>query len=352
LANIEQVRTMHVHRLKRLGCAVVLAAISAFPLEAASQPVLSGEEAAKLADAYFLRGKALLKDGKVKEAYKEYKASWDLKKSYDIAANLGNIEYELGMPRDAAEHLAFSVRNAAVSVGSDRLEKIKKVLDQAKALVSVVIVRVNVDGAEVLIDGESVGRSPISEELYVDPGPRTIEARLSGHENTTKTEEFARASTRTVYLELKRLPVTMTTAPGEVPRPIRGDAPRKNMLPVAVGGGVAVAGLGLGLVSILLSNMKSTEAAGLRTKLASSPEDVSACFGSTKPACAQLGAAYVASASFRNLAVIGFSVGGVAALATATYALIPPSAPARDHRVRASFSVGPGGGGVAIHGQF
>ena len=343
---------MHVHRLKRLGCAVVLAAISTFPLEAASQPVLSGEEAAKLADAYFLRGKALLKDGKVKDAYKEYKASWDLKKSYDIAANLGNIEYELGMPRDAAEHLAFSVRNAAVSVGSDRLDKIKKVLDQAKALVSVVIVRVNVDGAEVLIDGESVGRSPISEELYVDPGPRTIEARLSGHEVTTKTEDFARASTRTVYLELKPLPATTAPTPGGAPRPGGSRVPHKNMLPVAIGGGIAAAGLGLGLISILLSNAKSAEADGLRTKLAGTPPDVSACFKSMNPECAQLDNAYIASTSFRNLAIIGFSVGSVAALATATYALIPPSAPARDHRVRASFSVGPGSFGVAIHGQF
>jgi len=343
---------MHVHRLKRLGCAVVLAAISTFSFEAASQPVLSGEEAAKLADAYFLRGKALLKEGKVKDAYKEYKASWDLKKSYDIAANLGNIEYELGMPRDAAEHLAFSVRNAAVSVGSDRLEKIKKVLDQAKALVSVVVVRVNVDGAEVLIDGESVGRSPIAEELYVDPGPRTIEARLSGHSVTTKTEEFARSSTRTVYLELKPLPATTAPPSGAATRPIGSAAPRKNMLPIAVGGGIAVAGLGLGLASILISSAKSAEAETLRATLAGSPANLSVCFGGTLPECAQLDGAYMASTSFRNLAIAGFAAGGIAALATATYALIPPTAPAHDHRVRASFSVGPGSYGVAIHGQF
>src|SRR5262249_44507201 len=151
---------MPVPRLKSLGTLLAIAGLSAVSSAALSQPVISGEDAAKIADAHFLRGKALLKDGNIKGAYKEYKASWDLKKTYDIAANLGNVEYELGMPRDAAEHLSFSLRSTAVSVAPDRLEKIKKVLDQARALVGEVYIKVNVDGAEVLVDGVSVGRSP------------------------------------------------------------------------------------------------------------------------------------------------------------------------------------------------
>src|SRR5262245_51434311 len=100
---------MRVHRWKNIGGIVALSAFFAFTGVASSQPVLSSEDSAKLADAYFLRGKALLKEGDVKGAYREYKACWDLRKTYDIAANLGNVEYELGLPRDAAEHLAFSI---------------------------------------------------------------------------------------------------------------------------------------------------------------------------------------------------------------------------------------------------
>jgi hypothetical protein len=350
---------MHVPRLKSFGCVVILAALSALEGEAASQPVLSGEESAKLADAYFLRGKALLKEGNIKEAYKQYRASWDLKKSYDIAANLGNIEYELGMPRDAAEHLAFSVRNAAVSVTPGRLDKIKKLLDQAKVLVGAVVVKVSLDGADVLVDGELVGRSPLTDELYVDPGPRVIEARLPGHETEKQTVDCTRSSMQTVSLTLRPIvippddvssarPIPTSTAPPPI-----GGGPRRLTLPVAVGAGVAAAGIGLGLTSTLLSNARSAEATQLHEEIAGKPENTSACSRTPLSTnCEKLHNAYTDKNSFRNLAIIGFATAGVAVLATATYALIPAPAPATTGQVRAAFSVGPDGGGLMIHGRF
>jgi hypothetical protein len=349
---------MHLPRLKSFGCVVILAALLALSREAASQPVLSGEETAKLADAYFLRGKALIKDGNIKEAYKQYKAAWDLKKSYDIAANLGNVEYQLGMPRDAAEHLAFSVRNAAVSVTSDRLDKAKKLLEQARTLVGAVVVKVNLDGADVLIDGELMGRSPLSDEIYVDPGSRTIEARLPGHEPVKETVDCARSSMQTVALTLK--PIVIPPDVGSArpiatsaPPPPGGGGPRRMSLPIAVGAGVAVAGVGLGLTATLISNARSGDATQLRDELAGKPENTSACRQTPLPAkCEELQGAYVDVGSFRNVAIIGFATAGVAALATVTYALIPSPVPVTTGQVRASINVGPDGGGLMIHGRF
>src|SRR6187401_1861329 len=45
-------------------------------------------EASQKSDDLFKRGKDYYKDGKVKEAYGSYRAAWDLKRSYDLAANL------------------------------------------------------------------------------------------------------------------------------------------------------------------------------------------------------------------------------------------------------------------------
>jgi tetratricopeptide (TPR) repeat protein len=349
---------MHVHRLKSFGCIVILAALSALEGEAASQPILSGEEAAKLADAYFLRGKALIKEGNIKEAYKQYKAAWDLKKSYDIAANLGNVEYQLGMPRDAAEHLSFSVRNAAVSVTSDRLDAIKKLLDQARALVGGAVVKVSLDGADILIDGELVGRSPVADEIFVDPGPRTIEARLPGYEPAKQTVEFARAKSQTITLTLK--PAVIPKSEGTVSPPSSATAiptsppaPRKSLIPVGVGAGVAAAGLGLGVASVFMSNKRSADADKLYGEIAGKPVNASACTESPLPdKCAKLNRAYMDEGLFRNLAIVGFATAGVATLATITYALIPASSPPTTGRVRASFSAGADGGGLMIHGSF
>jgi hypothetical protein len=347
---------MHVQRLKSLGCVVLLAALSAISGEAASQPLLNGEEAAKLADAYFLRGKALLKDGNIKEAYKQYKASWDLKKSYDIAANLGNVEYELGMPRDAAEHLAFSVRNAAVSVTPDRLDKIKKLLDQAKTLVSVVVVKVNVPGADVFVDGELVGRSPLTDELYVDPGPRTIEARLTGHETAKQTVDCPRTSTQTVTLTLNptATPVSSAGPTGSSTAPPGSKIPRRNrLIPLAVGGGVTAAGVAVGLTSLIVAGGRRGDAEQLQLKLGGKPTNTSACYQNTSAECARLESDYRTAGALQNVAIIGFVTAGLAAMATATYALLPATpVPAPSGQVRASFSVGPDGGGLMIHGRF
>jgi tetratricopeptide (TPR) repeat protein len=348
---------MHLPRLKSFGCIIILATLLAFEREAASQPILPGEEAAKLADAYFLRGKALLKEGNVKEAYKQYKAAWDLKKSYDIAANLGNVEYELGMPRDAAEHLSFSVRNAAVTVTQDRLDKIKKLLDQSKMLVGAVAVQVNLVGADILVDGELVGRSPLSDELYVDPGPRTIEARLPGHEPAKQTVDCARASLQTISLTLKPIEVLPDTGdarpPGTGAPTPGGKVPQRSVIPVRIGIGVAAAGAALGLTSVIISSVRSADADSLHAELAGEPPNTSACNqGMLQGSCDKLKSAYVDAGSFRNLAIISFATAGVAALATLTYVLIPERAPASTGQVRASFHVGPAGGGLMFHGRF
>src|SRR5262245_56559173 len=64
-------------------------------------------EASQKSDDLFKRGKDYYKDGKLKEAYGSYRAAWDLKKSYDLAANLANTEFLLGLKRDATEHYAY-----------------------------------------------------------------------------------------------------------------------------------------------------------------------------------------------------------------------------------------------------
>jgi len=48
--------------------------------------------------------------GSVQDGYDAYRKAWDLKQSSDIRRNLGNVEVELGKPRDAAEHLSYCLK--------------------------------------------------------------------------------------------------------------------------------------------------------------------------------------------------------------------------------------------------
>jgi hypothetical protein len=193
------VEKMLVHRSKSSRVVLALAALTAVAAVTLSHDS-RGADPGKEAEEHYLRGKALLKTGDVKGAYLEYKASWDLKQSYDIAANLGNLELEQGMPRDAAEHLAFALRTVAVTVPEEKVAAIRGLLDRARRLVGTAAVKVNIAGAEIFVDGLSVGRSPLAGEIFVDPGKRTIEARLSPYVTDKKVVDVARASTVPVEL--------------------------------------------------------------------------------------------------------------------------------------------------------
>ena len=59
-----------------------------------AQPKAPSADEARVADEHFKRGKARVKEGKYQEALAEYSAAWALKQTFDIAANLGNVELE------------------------------------------------------------------------------------------------------------------------------------------------------------------------------------------------------------------------------------------------------------------
>jgi hypothetical protein len=355
---------MLVHRPKssRIVLAfTALAAVAALTLSHDSR----GADPGKEAEEHYLRGKSLLKGGDVKGAYLEYRASWDLKQSYDIAANLGNLELEQGMPRDAAEHLAFALRTVAVNVPEDRVAAIRGLLDRARKLVGTASVKVNIAGAEILVDGIAVGRSPLAGEIFVDPGKRTIEARLSPYTPAKAVVDVARASTVPVELVLVLAAPTASASASAAPlssaAPIPTTTPR-SMVPVGVGVAVAAAGLGVGIVGLVLSGSKSSEVDRLQGELVPLDKrgDHSVCATGAPPAqCADLDSAFVAKGSFRNLAIAGFATAGVATLATMAWILIPGAKPVaaspaseKPSPVRASFSAGPRGGSVILSGQF
>ena len=309
---------MLVHRLKSSRIVLAFTALAAAATLTLSHDSRGADDPGKAAEEHYLRGKALLKGGDVKGAYLEYRASWDLKQSYDIAANLGNLELEQGLPRDAAEHLAFALRTVAVGVPEDRVAAIRGLLNKARRLVGAATVKVNVAGAEILVDGVAVGRSPLSTEIFVDPGKRTIEARLSPYAPAKKVFDFPRAATIPIELVLTAPTASASASASTAPPIATATAPAtpKSMIPVGVGVAAAAAGLGLGIVGVVLSSSKASEVDRLQIELKSLDHGKhDACSAAAPPAqCADLGDAFIAKGSFRNLAIAGFATAGVASI--------------------------------------
>jgi hypothetical protein len=288
-----------------------------------------------------------------------------MKRSYDIAGNLGSIEFELGMMRDAAEHLSYCQQNFPVVRDADQTEKLKVVeslLAQARAQVFGVRIRVtdsdglDLEGAEVLVDNKVIGRAPLVDEVFVDPGSRVISARQPGHREASKQIQAEKGRSASVTLVLpsaaRSLNATSDTSAASA---------KKRIVLLAAGAGLAAAGIGAGVGFHLASNAKSGDAQATWSQLRDE-KGAGACLSSENASrCEELKRAYDGKELFRGVAIGGYVAGGVLAVGTLAYALLPASvlpspllqqgAPATK-RVRAAVTITPSGGGAVFEGTF
>lgn len=344
---------MKRRRIRDLAALIVLscAPLVAWSPPAQAMPSDEGDVSAR-ADEYFRQGKALVKQGDLEGARKAYLEGFQLKRGYDIAGNLGNVELELGRPRDAAEHLTYCVRNFPATGTPKQLEFAKERLAEARKQVGALAIVVNVDGAEVFVDGKSIGRAPFATDVFVEPGARVIEARAVGHAATRQDIEATRGSFQSLALVLRPLPAQrVVKGPGPMVPYVPPEAPKKNLGLIVTGAAVSLAGLSVGFAGLGFSNGAAARAEEQRGDLATRGGS-SACYGSARdPRCDDLDSALRQRESFRVVSIVGFTAAGLAAAATITYALLP-SSPARQGSVRAGVALAPGSAGFELVGRF
>ena len=369
-----------------LPALLLLAALLASPAVASAQPMPAQPTPAqstppaqptpapsvepKTADEYALEGRKLaMQPGRLLDARAALLTAWSMRQSFDTAGNLGSVEFELGMMRDAAEHLSFCVRNfpsVRDEAQTEKLARVEQLLRKAKTDVGSVRVRVadpdgvELTGATVLVDGKEVGRTPLQDDVFVEPGARVISARLPGLQPTEKSVQAAKGGTENVTLTLAPVKEQVISRPPVPEKPVPA---KKSGALIAVGAGAAAAFLGAGVGLHLVSNGKSGEATAAWDELRGAQNDRGACLNPANAArCDELRSAYDGRELFRGLAIGGYVAGGVLAVGTLVYALMPggsspagapreqgsPAAPA----VRAFVSVAPGGGGAMIEGRF
>jgi hypothetical protein len=339
-------------------CFVVLLGVGALgvgTVAAQPTPAAPAADASTQAESLFREANALVAQQKWAEAEAKLLAAWELRPTYDVAANLGHTQYRLRKLRDAAEHLDFAVRNWPLVGKREPRDLAAARLEELRKLLGVVTVKVSAPGAAVLVDGRRVGTSPIEREVFLDPGTRTIEAKLEGHEDAKQVVEATAGGKLGVELTLTpvRAPaVTALPAPTSEPPPASAAPPGGKRKPIiAAGIGLAAVGLGVGIGGAIASANNSSSAEEIRGEL-DARGGTSACNDAANAArCGEMRSAYEGTGTFRNVAIVGFVLAGAAAIGTAAYVLMP-AGEASDGGVRAALSIGPGAGGVVVTGKF
>jgi hypothetical protein len=328
----------------------------------------ASEDAASRADALFKAANDDLAKQKWAEAEAKLLAAFALNRSYDIAANLGNTQYRLGKYRDAAEHLAFAVRSWPVIGKREQREFSAKRLADVRKLVASVTVRVSLPGAKVLIDGKEVGLSPLAAEVFVEPGRRTIEAKLEGHEPATSVLEPAAGSAHEVSLNLAKIEAKRATITEGEPRKDGGAASTARGdtgAGVASGGEMAsleagpskvliIAGIatsavlvGTGIVFAAVSNGRANDAAAVSGELGQ--RDVQCPSAAYTAKCDEVLRHEEARVLLGNMAFWSIAGGVAVGGATVIYALVAPR-PAMKGGMMIVPTAAPHAGGLLLSG--
>ena len=286
------------------------------------------------ADILFDQAATLFDAGKLDDARGKLEAAWALKKSYDIAGNLGIVELKLNRARDAAEHLGYALQNFPPTESDGARAGLQKQFDDARAQVAAFKILVNVEQASVTVNGRALGHGSITDDVYTEPGTVTVEAKREGYSTVRKT------FTATKGAAIREVPLTLI--------PLEGPKPR-SVVPGAVLGGVAVVGLATGIGLLVAAGGKHSTVLELNRGILADKKTCAPGAANFDARCTDLEAATSSSDTLHNLGV-GFLAGaGAAALGAGVYLLWPASKPTTGTSVRLiPVSTATGGGLLAV----
>jgi hypothetical protein len=326
------------------SCGILVAAL------AAGGPASAEDAMTDTAKDLFLKGARAAEQQKWDQCRAALLAALAIKPHPQIAGNLAGCELKLKLYRDAAEHLTYFLRELKPDAPAERRANGEAALREARAKVESIRLAVNVAGAEVRVDGRVVGRAPLVDPLFVDPGSHTIEALQEGFPAARATVEATPGGDRALALELKK-----SEPPPPPPPPPVKESWRPGVAVLVTGGVLAAGGLAMGIGLTIAANAKRADADRLAAML---PPGGPVCTGVPAPSVATTCTALKDAAASRDAlskgAVAGYVIGGAFALATGGLGLWAAK-PQKGERtqtgsVRILPFAGAGGGGLVVMG--
>jgi tetratricopeptide (TPR) repeat protein len=310
-------------RLRSLKSVLLLSALVAVTMAPESARAQTTAADTARATELFKNGKVAFSKGDMAEAEQLFAQALTIRRSSDIAANLGQSQLEQQKYRAAAENFAWALANMLPSATDAQRKAVEHGLARARAEVAMLRLDIKPDCADVLVGEHAVGKAPLPAGVYVEPGEVIVAVRHDGFIAIDKRVMVGKGTEQAIEIALApksdEQPPT-GAAPGAVNSGLEADAgvgpadraPARSLVPAYVATGVAVAGGVAGLVFTLTANSKENDADELRDQLATFP---GGCNGDAPQTdCDDLAEQRQSVDTSRNLALGAFVVGGVAAV--------------------------------------
>lgn len=180
--------------LRALTWLITVSALGTLPAIAVAQAASDAEVATAdveldparaEASMRFRRGVALHTEGDYEAALIEFQRAYEAAPSYAVLYNVGQTQ--LAMRRYVAALRAFEryLEQGGESIDARRREEVEQQVATLRARTGYIVVRANVEGAEILIDDELVGRHPLG-PIAADTGRHRVQVRAPEHQAQTR----------------------------------------------------------------------------------------------------------------------------------------------------------------------
>lgn len=171
----------------------------------------------------FRQGVTLYREGAFRAALIEFQRAYEIKPNFALLSNIGQTQLVLGDYLAASNALRGYLDQGGSEVPPDRREKIEKQLESLQQRIAELTISVNQLGAEVFLDGERVGISPLASPLSVNVGRHVVLVR-SGENEDSKVVDVAGGDARTLDFQIEQgaeappMPVAAVAAPADAAR--------------------------------------------------------------------------------------------------------------------------------------
>jgi hypothetical protein len=207
--------------------------------QASAQAAPAGGQAEK----HYEAGLAFVKGDKWAEALGEFRQAYEASAQLKYLAALIKAEIATGQKAKAATHLVAMLRRRS-ELDPATLAQAEEKLAELRKQIGAATITVNAEAAEVVVDGVVVGTSPVADEVFVEPGRRTFQARKAGFATAEESVDVAAGSKPAVRLGLKKADATGLGPVG--PGKDEGEGSSKTWLYTGIAATGVLAAVGLG----------------------------------------------------------------------------------------------------------
>jgi len=186
-----------------LGAAAPAFAADAPPAQAAAAEPPS-EAAIKEARDHYEAGLALYSDGEFQRAAIEFDRAYELVPNYRALYNIGQVRIQLHNYARAMTALRAYLKEGGDNISADRKKSVADDLEMLSTRTALLTVETNEEGAEIIVDGEVAGTSPLPEPLLLDTGDHRIGARKPGFVPRENSITLASRDTLSMRIELQK----------------------------------------------------------------------------------------------------------------------------------------------------